>query len=156
MTSDKTRQFCVELTQSVLESRSGERKRRFEGMHSRTRVSPSSFVYFVQAETGKVKIGYSQDPIDRLTSMRIGSPVKIWLVGAFEVRQHSVHALEKVLHRAFRAYHSHGEWYDIPHDLLVVFLAYADAATEEEDRTQTAVILGRLALELNGINESTY
>lgn len=64
--------------------------------------------YLVQCETsGLVKIGYSNDPNDRLRTLRIGSPTRLVLRGVLGGGRD----MEATLHARFAHRRSHGEWY---------------------------------------------
>lgn len=73
--------------------------------------STTGHVYFVLArEQNLVKIGYTdKDPYLRLSALRTGSPVK--LEPAYLIAAHP--CLERALHRRFRAYRSHLEWFHL-------------------------------------------
>jgi hypothetical protein len=64
--------------------------------------------YLIQCETtGLVKIGFSNDPNDRLRTLRIGSPTKLAIRGVLGGGRD----MEATLHARFAHRRSHGEWY---------------------------------------------
>ncbi len=76
-------------------------------------VKPS--IYFIRAETGQIKIGFTRGTATRLAALQCGSPVILKILGAFEAESESI---ERRLHRHFRHLHLHGEWFRGEHDLL--------------------------------------
>ena len=65
-------------------------------------------VYFVECN-GKVKIGYSENPINRVSGFQTGNPEEITLIGYIENFGRNE---EKLLHSMFKDYHCRGEWFD--------------------------------------------
>lgn len=85
-------------------------------------------VYFVQAKAlGLIKIGIAVDASARLAALRTGSPDRLELLGVIPVRD--AVASERALHRAFRPYHSHGEWFRPAPSLLELIGSYASPWT---------------------------
>ena len=69
---------------------------------------------------GLVKIGSAIDVKERLVSLRIGSPVKIELLGHAPGAER---ALEKVIHEHLAEHRDHGEWFcQVPAVMEVVKL----------------------------------
>lgn len=65
-------------------------------------------IYFIQSGTdGPIKIGYSQDPTNRLKQLQTGSPKKLKLLCAVE----GGFELERRLHDSLCQYHLNNEWY---------------------------------------------
>lgn len=70
-------------------------------------------IYFMEAENGLIKIGMGN--VDRrfrdISNMSpVPISVKFWFVNHYEV--------EKILHKLFAAYRSHGEWFYPAQELL--------------------------------------
>jgi hypothetical protein len=67
--------------------------------------------YFIRMEVasgrGPIKIGQSCDPIDRLNTLRVGSPYQLTLIGCAP----GVFVDESVLHSMFSAHRMRGEWF---------------------------------------------
>lgn len=73
--------------------------------------------YFIQGQmTEKIKIGRAIDPWKRLATLQVGSPDHLVLLAIID------HDCEKRLHKKFRGYHSHGEWY-FPKEVLIYLKA---------------------------------
>lgn len=78
-------------------------------------------IYVIHAEgTNSYKIGRSQNPIARLEQLQIGTHVYLHLLR--EVYNSDVITLEKVLHKRYRHYRTHGEWFDLPEDVISALL----------------------------------
>lgn len=66
------------------------------------------WVYFIgQQSGGLVKIGVSNDPVARMTTLQVGSPVPLELLVAIV----GDIALERTLHAIFSRDRAHGEWF---------------------------------------------
>ena len=76
----------------------------------------SSGVYFFQAKmTGRIKIGHSVNPyyrLETLRSMNQDSRIKILLLIGGDRKK------ESELHRKFKKYHHHGEWFEPSQEIL--------------------------------------
>lgn len=72
------------------------------------------YVYFIQAENGLIKVGYSTNPGKRLTYFRRVSPVSLELLGYFLGTQTD----EYYLHQRFAMQRDHGEWFRPSPELL--------------------------------------
>lgn len=71
-------------------------------------LEESGYYYFIHApDVGMVKIGYSIDPEERLLSLQIGSPCKLYLIAKYPGDVED----ERALHARFSSYRSHGEWF---------------------------------------------
>lgn len=71
----------------------------------------AEYVYLIGcAENSLVKIGRSVDVSTRLAAIQRMSPAKLTLLWKTEGGAE----LETALHRRFRVYRSHGEWFDLP------------------------------------------
>lgn len=72
-------------------------------------------IYFIASdECSRVKVGRTSNLSQRLESLRTGSPVRLYILGFFEVPtvEHAIR-IENALHREFIPYHSHGEWFKL-------------------------------------------
>lgn len=70
----------------------------------------SNFLYVIRAENGLLKIGISQDPKKRLSSLQVGSPIPLELIYTMP---EATYDFEKHVHKALRDYRKHGEWFDL-------------------------------------------
>lgn len=73
-----------------------------------------TFIYLIESDIGRVKIGYGQKVRDRVQATRVHSPVLTRLIAQWP----GVEADETALHDRFVAYRHHGEWFDIRGDVL--------------------------------------
>ena len=79
--------------------------------------TPSGFVYFVQAKVLRlIKIGCAVEPIDRLYTLRCGSPDELTLLGV--IRAANAMQVERGFHHQFATARQHGEWFEPTPDLL--------------------------------------
>jgi len=85
-----------------------------------------SWIYFIEG-AGKVKIGYSQSPEDRLKDLQVGSPVPLVLFA----RMRGGPETEAELHSKFRWALSHGEWYYFTDALKTHIESYAEILEDE-------------------------
>lgn len=71
-------------------------------------------VYFIQSETGLIKIGASHDPGQRIKALQAMSPAKLTILAT--VSGHI--GDERAYHKQFAAHRSHGEWFHPHPDIL--------------------------------------
>lgn len=80
-----------------------------------------AFVYILQAEgTTRVKIGRAKSVQKRKATLHTGSPFPLQVLASIETSD--AVTLELALHKRYRVYRRHGEWFDIPADILRAFL----------------------------------
>jgi hypothetical protein len=72
-------------------------------------------VYFIQAENGLIKIGYSGNVPRRFRELSYISPLPLKLIATRSGGQDT----ERFLHKVFN--HSHGEWFH-PNDRLIQYI----------------------------------
>lgn len=65
-------------------------------------------IYFVRSENRKIKIGITSNLEQRLKTLSSMSPVKLELLAHCKGSTYT----EQDIHRQFKQYHSHGEWFD--------------------------------------------
>jgi hypothetical protein len=70
-------------------------------------ISGSGFVYFVHAGMGRIKIGFSKNPLTRFGSLRTNCPDRLTLLGIIP----GTKADEKAWHQRFSDLRLFGEWY---------------------------------------------
>lgn len=71
---------------------------------------PDLFVYAIQeVETGRIKLGISRDPQQRLMQLQTGNSQKLKLIASRKAVNRF--ADERALHTEARAHHIHGEWF---------------------------------------------
>lgn len=69
-------------------------------------IQPDGYIYFIRSDN-LVKIGYSTNPVDRLHTLQIGSPVELTLVAAFPAHMEE----EREIHALLQEFREHGEWF---------------------------------------------
>jgi hypothetical protein len=86
-------------------------------------------VYVLHAQgTGRIKIGHSANFGVRLSTLQTASPYPLIVVKVIRTADHAT--LERHLHERFAAYRQHGEWFELPNDVLLSFLG--ELSTKEE------------------------
>jgi len=90
-------------------------------------------IYFIKAESGHVKIGYSKNnPIKRLEAIQTSKPYKLTLLKAID----GDHTQEWLIHLKFDSFRVMGEWFLLTDAILefiespykIVFSSYEEAA----------------------------
>jgi hypothetical protein len=71
------------------------------------------YVYLIQHEHGFMKIGSSNDPMDRLNSIRGMTPYDVYLKTTIEICGDRTE-VEKQLHDIYDTYNVTHEWFDLP------------------------------------------
>lgn len=84
------------------------------------------FVYFMRAGEA-VKIGYSSDPLGRAHSIQTGSAIEITEIVAVRGTKDD----ERTLHRRWKAYRLHGEWFRADPAVLALMERYRQRAAAE-------------------------
>lgn len=82
-------------------------------------------VYFVQMRDGPIKIGATGDPLKRIRALQTACPSPLTLLAIMD----GGYQVEAALHRLFRRFRLHGEWFS-PAAPLVHFID--DLVAEEE------------------------
>lgn len=78
---------------------------------------PTSWVYFIQAATGDVKIGYAGNPRSRMADMQTAHSKPLKLLGAIPGDM----TVERSLHKKFAHLRLMGEWFK-PEPILMSFI----------------------------------
>jgi Meiotically up-regulated gene 113 len=82
----------------------------------------ASVVYFLQAEgTGRIRIGISRRPLERIKEIRAGSSETLRLVAMIRGGKDK----EAFLHDLFADARIHGEWFEATPDLVSYINAHA-------------------------------
>lgn len=79
---------------------------------------PSSFIYVIEGEGGKHKIGISTDPIRRIAELQTGSPVTLKFA-FIAMSSRSVCELESTAHNLLKKYRTSGEWFAVPASVAI-------------------------------------
>lgn len=103
-----------------------------EGDFFPTATKPhDGFVYFIQADSGPIKIGFTRDLRQRISSLE--GHERLRLLAAFDGGR----KLEKRLHRLFRPHRKRGEWFWPHAHIFREIMALAeDACRGAESRGQ--------------------
>lgn len=105
---DRAREFANEFEAALTEDmRRQSREAVLASMGRPGASGTAGFVYFVGADNGLVKIGYSVDPISRIAAMQTGSGPALQLIGALP----GTYEDERNLQLRFSEYLIRGEWF---------------------------------------------
>lgn len=75
-------------------------------------------IYFIKGcETGRVKIGYSNNIENRLSTLQVGCPEKLIIWGTYDGK-----LTEKEIHKKFKDLHVRGEWFEFERPILEFIL----------------------------------
>jgi len=87
-----------------------------------------AFVYFIQAEnSGKIKIGHTDDVPKRMYTLQCTSPDKLKLLGKLSTKV----ATEKGLHKQFNDFRYIGEWFEPSEEILSYIRANCSLDAED-------------------------
>lgn len=87
-----------------------------------SRLNSQRWVYLIGSPASRlVKIGLSNNPAERLADLQVGSPVPLMILWQTQGGQ----GLESALHRYFRSYRAHGEWFDFGAESATALVATA-------------------------------
>jgi hypothetical protein len=78
-----------------------------------------SKIYFIQSQSGEIKIGIANKVRKRLKVLQIGCPFKLKLL--FSIRSKIINLTEKDLFRKFKPHRKRGEWF-YPHQEILNFI----------------------------------
>ena len=83
-------------------------------------------VYLIRAaihsDDVRVKIGISENLDKRYSSIKCHSPVAVDVLHTIPIVSGKGLKLESGLHSTFKCFHVHGEWFDIPEEVLSYFI----------------------------------
>ena len=86
-----------------------------------SKTAQAGHVYILLAEgTQRIKIGRSFSASVRFETLQTASPYPLKLLRS--IASDDVITLETLLHRRYRTYRRHREWFDLPYDLLMELL----------------------------------
>ena len=76
------------------------------------------YIYFIEEGLdGKIKIGYSTNPSERLKTLQTSNPRTLRLLITIEGNEQD----EKILHTKFSKYRLQGEWFE-PNEEILIFI----------------------------------
>lgn len=90
-----------------------------------------SYIYAIGSDNGNIKIGFSNNPHQRLRSLQTGHNEPLQIHYIHEVSEENVKVFEKIIHKQLAHKRVHGEWFDItPSDveqhIRFAFITYDD------------------------------
>lgn len=85
-----------------------------------TSQPPPSFIYVIEGEGGKHKIGVSSDPIRRISTLQTGSPVPLkFSFIAVAPDMPASYFIESQAHELLQKYNTSGEWFAVPASVAI-------------------------------------
>jgi len=104
------------------------------------------FVYVIGAQDNPVKIGHANRVETRLTSLQMGNPDELKILGKVVVPWDLAEIIEKRTHVALSAHHRRGEWYNVSAEAaLLAIEAVKDAVEVSNDNNRhTATYLDEI------------
>lgn len=72
-----------------------------------------SYIYIISSTNGRIKIGYSKNPLKRLKSLQTGNDCKLTLEYMQEVSLNKVKLIEQKVHNSMRYLRKSGEWFEM-------------------------------------------
>ena len=110
----------------------------------------AGYVYVIESENHKVKIGKSINPEKRIINIKRTSGCEI--VRTYVTPElHQYSALEAFLHSHFSKYRYIGEWFNIDYDLVTEYVSALDFSTWNIEPKP-----GKLACNVEGIVRQLY
>lgn len=104
-------------------------------------------IYFIQAgKDGLIKIGYTSNLKKRISTLQVSSPQKLRVrktiinqeVALAAVPERVIRITEHNLHKRFKKYNAHGEWFYPSPEILHFIKTYKPRMTYKEIRGQFA------------------
>lgn len=89
-------------------------------------------IYFITArDVGRVKIGWSENPDERLKQLQTGCPGKAVIEATVPGADRE---MERALHAAFRPWRTHGEWFELSPivEMAIHFINSGDAEPDDK------------------------
>lgn len=96
----------------------------------KTRKNPLLYI-MKQEPNGPYKIGVSQNPIVRLSTVQVGNPKEISLVETINPEKFCARTIEKKAKQILDMHHLRGEWYDTSLDVVRSSIHQAKKGTDE-------------------------
>lgn len=124
---------CLAETERVQKVLAGGVTPRPDRAPRRARIMALPFVYVMQRDDGKVKIGISRDPDRRLSDIGAAQPDAVKLI--VKVRVAAPAQVERFLHGLFRRHRVSGEWFLLdPRRVVHVLKGLAETLSGEIER----------------------
>lgn len=102
---------------------------------------PSGFVYFAHDEHAKaIKIGWSQNPLQRLASIQALNPRGVKLLAFVPGDYH----MEQRFHWRWRELRIHGEWFSATPELVAAINALGSSLRVEEPQAQRTATIAEM------------
>jgi len=107
-------------------------------------------IYFIQCgKNGPIKIGQSENPVQRMATLQIGNHEKLEMLWQYSGDRYS----EQFIHEKFSEHHIRGEWYH-PHPEVLLFVSQCLINGRRKELPNETVIItenqtGDISIETN-------
>ncbi len=98
-----------------------------------------SYIYVIGADQPPYKVGISQDPKRRLKNLQTGHPQKLRIHSLRETSADKTKLLESVIHHHLRFHRTHGEWFNMSLENVLLEVEYALMRYEDDPSLRTRV-----------------
>jgi hypothetical protein len=92
----------------------------------------ASYIYIIGGEAPPYKVGISKDPKRRLKALQTGHPHVLKIHALKETTVSKVKQLETIIHRNIDNYKTHGEWFDLDLDKILLEVEFALIRYEDD------------------------
>lgn len=99
----------------------------------------TSYIYVIGGEAPPYKVGISKDPQRRLKNLQTGHPRKLSILTLKETDISKTKLLESAIHHHLKHHRTHGEWFDISLDKILLEVEYALMRYEDDPILRTRV-----------------
>ncbi len=103
-----------EMYQKNKEFQKWKKEKQKQKLKSRLRKK-FKYIYFLQCETGEIKIGIAYNVKKRISSIQLATPHKLTLLKKVKITDF---IMEKKLHEMFKKHHKQGEWFYPAEEIL--------------------------------------
>ena len=89
----------------------------------------TGFIYFIRSGSrGPIKIGYTADPIARLSQLQVANPCELKLLGCVP----GTLDVERAIHRELSGHRLRGEWYVVNEHIRAFVKVHLNESVSEE------------------------
>lgn len=98
-----------------------------------------SYIYIIGADQPPYKVGISKDPQRRLKNLQTGHPQKLRIHDLKETNAEKTKLLESAIHYHLKHHRTHGEWFNMSLENIMLEVEYALMRYEEDPILRTRV-----------------
>jgi hypothetical protein len=97
------------------------------------------YIYVIGSDQPPYKVGISLDPSKRLKALQTGHPCKLRIHSIKETSSDKTKLLETVIHHHLKHYKTHGEWFNIPLEDVILEVEYVLMRWEDDPTLRSRV-----------------